>query len=1703
MLKNLSQSRVSDIYLVKAEGSSDTFLLKTNKIQRGVFNKLSTKKSMYREMDIVASFDHRNIARPSNVQVEGESISILYPYEEGNTLSQLCKRKSMFEDYEAINVVKQLCSALAYVHSKGIVHGDINPENVFITHDGVVKLLDFGLSMTDAEAKKIAEGEIVGTFPYLSPEQTGFTRFKVDSRSDVFCAVMILYRLLAGKLPFETQNDALKALLDSIVKRDVAAIKHVPQTLNEIVLKGLKPTPIDRYQTADGLLFDLEYCSQHIKGVAVTCIVTGQQDAKIAITRKRLFVERKKEIAMLAQGTAILQESLHASYLLYGMSGCGKTEVIREFRESVDEQSIAFVAVRCNRFTRSQPYSVLRQMVVDGIAQVAECSAQEQQNFRNALFQNLHKASGIICSIIPEIKSWFGSVLSVDEVEKSKEADRILHVLTELVSFLSSYKRSIFFIDDVQWIDRITLNVIQKTIEQKLPCMLLCTFRTVDEKEYINCFGRDLKQFGFTKFVSIKKFTKKDIQQLVQLRFGLIGNEQNLLDALLEKTGGIPFDLTEAICYLVNNSVLENNGGTWIFKGSESLPERFDPASLTIRRQSELTDDEMTYLKIASLIEGRIEFAVVKTVAHFAKDTSIAILDKLETAGFITSSVRGEHAFVHDRVKQSVASQIGSDEKKEIYAQLGALYEKMAIVDRQKMFNAAECYLKSNDILKAFGACIIAAGYATEKVAFDIAVRYYQKVLLIADIQPDICFRAHADIVDISIRFAEILMMTGANGQALTIFKKIVDLPELVQSKRLEVHYKIGTIHHNVGEFEKSTLCFIAILGELGLCMPKTKVGMAIVVAREALIQFVYSLGARRLLGKCKTDQKLFVVRILNKLSYTLYFNDMLLAFYVHFKAMNIADRLLDTAEKAETYALHMVPIYQLFLKKRSFKYLEKTNAINIRMQRKDALAFSQSFGGACYYYNANWLKALSTLKESNANYRAIGDIGGQLINWKHIFKTKVMQGKLTQKTIESMRTTIEISNRIHDRFYVVVAQSALNWLNLLKTGKNNTAEIAELNSKLASVGTSLFLVEAGYTMMCIDTLNGEFQQGYSRGKKLLSLSLKKCVNSEYQVGVFSQFCYILVSELRQRRNGSGSIAVSGKKIRVEFVFNALVHMLSCYSYPAYRGAFYRNIAWFLAIHGITPFAHWFFKRAVQVYHKLDMRYEEACSIRDYGQFLDTLCNLPGTARDSYEKAFELFSWCGAKLETDRLEPLLSREGIRMGERPAFGSDRDGLVLHGFGALPGVNMVRIDTLVDVSKSITETDDTGVLLRQILAAMITATGAEYGCLTINKLAYDDLEPIAMSFEGVEVPAGEVPVLKHIISKVIATHSLQCTTETEFDEEVETDAASIRSDLCVPLNWRDKHIGYVYLVNDRVRGLFGDGAQKAALILAAHAGILLENAYLMGKQKEYASDLQNQVTKQTRDIVFKNQQLEATNLKLIESERMKGILSGTLVHDIKNYAAGITGNLIYLSRRIGEDTKAHRILDVVCETCTDIASLASNLLDIAKMDDGKMVVRTEILDYQFFEGVAEKFGKSALYTEKNIVPTFIRPSVGFTILADVYLLERVLQNLYNNAAKYAPKGSTVELQLYADQDELIVCFYNSGTPIPDAEKEVLFEKYARIDSRQSPYSKGLGLFFCRMVMHAHQGRIWLDTDASGNYFKMAFSRHDTTSSFAVAS
>jgi len=210
------------------------------------------------EAKAASSFDHPNICTIHEIgKTDDDQLFIVMAYYQGETLKKKIER-GPFKIEEAIDIVSQVAEGLMRAHKKGIVHRDIKPANTFITNDGTVKILDFGLAKTSSEQSITKFGMTVGTVSYMSPEQTKGE--EVDHRTDIWSLGIILYEMVTGKSPFKGEYD--QAIMYSILNENPQPITGlrtgVPMELERIVNKALIKNQEERYQNIADILVDLK-----------------------------------------------------------------------------------------------------------------------------------------------------------------------------------------------------------------------------------------------------------------------------------------------------------------------------------------------------------------------------------------------------------------------------------------------------------------------------------------------------------------------------------------------------------------------------------------------------------------------------------------------------------------------------------------------------------------------------------------------------------------------------------------------------------------------------------------------------------------------------------------------------------------------------------------------------------------------------------------------------------------------------------------------------------------------------------------------------------------------------------------------------------------------------------------------------------------------------------------------------------------------------------------------------------------------------------------------------------------------------------------------------------------------------------------------------------------------------------------------------
>jgi serine/threonine protein kinase len=245
---------MGQVYQVRHTISNRTEAMKILAPGRAISDELVAR--FLREIQLLASLHHPNITELHTAFRHNGELIMIMEFVDGHTLSAKL-RNAPITLATGLDYIQQVLSGLAYAHERGIVHRDVKPSNIMISPDDRVKLLDFGLAFPTLGPEFTRSGMILGSLPFMSPEQV--LGKQLDARSDVYAVGVTLYQLLTGRLPFEASNEyeIASAHLKSSPADPIAINPTIPMHLSKIVLKSLSKSPDDRFQTANEFLDSL------------------------------------------------------------------------------------------------------------------------------------------------------------------------------------------------------------------------------------------------------------------------------------------------------------------------------------------------------------------------------------------------------------------------------------------------------------------------------------------------------------------------------------------------------------------------------------------------------------------------------------------------------------------------------------------------------------------------------------------------------------------------------------------------------------------------------------------------------------------------------------------------------------------------------------------------------------------------------------------------------------------------------------------------------------------------------------------------------------------------------------------------------------------------------------------------------------------------------------------------------------------------------------------------------------------------------------------------------------------------------------------------------------------------------------------------------------------------------------------------------
>ena len=363
----------------------------------------------------------------------------------------------------------ELASAMTKVvdaiHGQRILHKDIKPDHFFFDSNGVCKLIDFGIaSRLSREAQPaVAAAHIEGTFAYISPEQTGRMNRVVDQRSDLYSLGVTLYELLTGALPF-TGSDPL-ALRHSHVARTPLApdelVPGVPAAVSAIVMKLLAKMAEDRYQSASGLLADLESCSAQLATTGtIELFPLGRRDRSGVLRIPQRLYGRDDEVAALVGSFERARAGAAELLLIRGPSGTGKSSVVNELHKQLVLRG-SFVGGKFDQLNRAVPYAPIISACRDLVRSILARPSAELAVWAERLRGAVGPSGRIIAELVPELELVIDKQPPPVDLGPGESQKRFELVFRRFVQvFAAADHPLVLFLDDLQWADTASLRLL-------------------------------------------------------------------------------------------------------------------------------------------------------------------------------------------------------------------------------------------------------------------------------------------------------------------------------------------------------------------------------------------------------------------------------------------------------------------------------------------------------------------------------------------------------------------------------------------------------------------------------------------------------------------------------------------------------------------------------------------------------------------------------------------------------------------------------------------------------------------------------------------------------------------------------------------------------------------------------------------------------------------------------------------------------------------------------------------------------------------------------------------------------------------------------------------------------------------------------------------------------------------------------------------
>jgi AraC-like DNA-binding protein/putative methionine-R-sulfoxide reductase with GAF domain len=1430
LIKRISDGLTGSIYLAHCiEKNENPVMVKI--LKDDIISKKAEDLIRYRhELGIVSRLNHANVVRILDYGEVFELQFIVFEYFQGTTLFEILKKQNISTE-RILDVIIQICRALDCIHQNGVIQRDLNPENVLIHNDSgsagdTVKLADSGAAHIIEFSEVMAKSkDIPDPINYFSPEQSGLIKRHVDERSDMYSLGVMFYQLLTGKLPFTADESFLFTRQNAEERPELPGRLNpaVPPILDRIVLKLLETEPENRYQSAKGLLHDLDRFESGDRE-----FMLGLNDESIKLSYRTKLIGRNDEFTKLKKLFEGTREGRGRVCLISGEAGIGKTRLIEELHDYVCSQNAIFIQGKSFYGDNKEPYGLLKDALGGYVAIFNRYSDKKKKEVRDSLRTSVGLFGEIIFKLNPQLKEILGECPSLVSLSPKAEDQRFLSIISQFFINLSAIENGlVLIIEDLQWSSEWTLTLLNSIADSvsKSSLLVIGTYRhnEITEKHALMKFISDAKHKGDSLVeINIRNFDAITVNNFIS---GILCENEikvrDISDFIHRKSKGNPLFAIEILKQLVNEKALYYENNKWniddvLLRQSVIPPTIID---ILIKRTSLLNQKDAMVLAYAAVIGRSFEIGLLyHLLGEFNKTELVRIIDTCIQLQLLDRDNRAENrfSFVHDRIQEAFYINIDADTRKNMHAKVAATLEEINRNDKgEVLFELAHHYIESGNKDKSLEFAYPASLKAAQNFAHDDALRYFTiavELLTQKIARGDESMRPQW--ITAKDKMARIYLRIGRYDEAVEIFNQLLPFERDEISKAL-VLSNISSAYFKKGDWDKCEKYSGIGIKLLGGELPVTTKSVVASLVEELLVHGLHVMFPEIFIAKSPNPKA-------NKKIVQGIFYESLINMYVLSGRLKYARAVLKILNQVESYLgrgqavtkvlyAYGTLLMSLSRYKAALRYFAKSLQISIEMNDHFNIGRTYQLIGYCHEWAGEYGKTIENFKKAIDVFTKIGD-SNQIGFTLNGLATSYLQIEDFYNAKATSDKFFEIADKSNDNYQICNALIFKTLYNL-EIGKYDSAETYALRAYNLSFEGKIWMPYCIINILLgsIYKYKNDINKAVAHIEEAKELYEKHKFLKYYTIFLYTVLTDVYISEYVSKKNMTEKEKISRLR-RINKSCNMALNKTR--NWNRYYNQSIIVSAKYYALIDKNKKARKLFNDGIDYFSKHGFKLEMAKGLFEYGVFLSQIGDT-NESRKSLESSYQIFEEIGIDSHAERLRTML---GIK-------GDIADSNSMRRF-----IHNKRLSSIDKLSAAINQISDSNELFNRVIAHAVEITCAQKGYLFIENGSDElDLKATTSMVDSREITCSP-EIVENVYNNNYAINSISSVEDVENFDGQSITLHRLKSILCMPVRIKDSVIGVCYLENELSNGQFNEEDSTLLAAFLSRVSAAINNVYI---------------------------------------------------------------------------------------------------------------------------------------------------------------------------------------------------------------------------------------------------------------------------------